>query len=116
VLLAAAHLGERLRTNGGMFLEQIASAFEAQLQGHLSAQESQTARAIALLSHIGVRGDAGSEAALVCERFGLEINTLLNVVDRLVASGFVRLEGSYAEVIPPPREPAGVQPAAWQNC
>lgn len=102
VLLAAASLGDRLRTDGGRFLEQIAIAFETQLQSRLSAREFQTARAIALLSHIGVRGDPGAEAALVCEQFGLEINTLLNVVNRLVAGGFARLEGSYAEVVPPP--------------
>lgn len=102
VLLAAAHFGPRLREDGGTFLEQIAGEFENELHARLSVPEMQAIRAIALLSHLGVRGQASSETTTLCAHFALDANNVLNAIDRLAASGFVRTEGSYAEVVPPP--------------
>jgi hypothetical protein len=102
VLLAAAHFGPRLREGGGAFLEQIAGEFENELQSRISTTEMEAVRLIALLSHLGVQGQASSETTTLCAHFALDANTVLNAVDRVGATGFVRTEGSYAEVVPPP--------------
>jgi len=102
VLLAAGHVGATLRLDGGSFLEQVAKEFEGEAQRRLGLVEFEALRPIALLLYLGVRGDVVSEALAVCSHFGIDANLVLNALDRLVASGFVRMDGAYAEVVPPP--------------
>jgi hypothetical protein len=54
------------------------------------------------MSHIGIERDAVGELNVICAAFGADPHSVLDAVETLVAAGFVRLDGSYAEVIPPP--------------
>jgi hypothetical protein len=54
------------------------------------------------MSHVGIEGPARDEAETIAEQFGVDLNTLLDSIERLHAAGFIRLDGSYAEVVPPP--------------
>jgi hypothetical protein len=102
VLLAAAQVGAGLRRDGGSFLDQVARGFEQKAEQRLLGSEQQALRALSLMSHVGIEGPARDEAETIAEQFGVDLNTLLDSIERLHAAGFIRLDGSYAEVVPPP--------------
>jgi hypothetical protein len=98
VLLAAAHLGPELRRDGGGFLDQVARGFERRVP----EPARQALGVLSLMSHVGIEGDMVGELSVICAAFGADLHSVLDAVETLVAAGFVRLDGSYAEVIPPP--------------
>jgi hypothetical protein len=102
VILAAAHLGPELRRDGGGFLDQIARGFERQVLARVAKPAREALGVLSLMSHIGVERDAVGELSVICAAFGVDQHSVLDAVETLVAAGFVRLDGSYAEVIPPP--------------
>jgi hypothetical protein len=102
VILAAAQVGAELRRDGGTFLNQVARGFEQKAQLRLSSSEQQALRALSLMSHVGIEGPARTEAEIINEQFRVDLNALLDSIERLHAAGFIRLDGSYAEVVPPP--------------
>ena len=102
VILAAAQVGAELRRDGGTFLDQVARGFEQKAQQRLSSSEQQALRALSLMSHVGIEGPVRAEGEIIGEQFGVDLNTLLDSVERLHAAGLIRLDGSYAEVVPPP--------------
>ncbi|HKW55400.1 MAG TPA: hypothetical protein VJO12_17045 [Stellaceae bacterium] len=102
VLLAAARVGARLRREGGSFLDQVAAEFEREASDRLSALDQTALRLLSLLSHMGVERDMQAEARTACTHFSVELHSVLDALERLEAAGFARLDGSYAEVVPPP--------------
>ncbi len=101
VLLAAARVGAALRRDGGDFLDQVAAGFEKDIAARLSAADQAALRGLSLMSHVGVDRDVQPEAQAICTHFGIDLNALLEAIERLMAAGFVRVDGSYAEVVPP---------------
>jgi hypothetical protein len=98
VILAAAHLGPELRRDGGVFLDQVARGLEARVP-----EPARPALGVlSLMSHVGIERDAVGELNVICAAFGADPHYVLDAVETLVAAGFVRIDGSYAEVIPPP--------------
>ena len=102
VILAAAHLGPELRRDGGGFLDQIARGFERQVLARVAEPAREALGVLSLMSHVGVERDVVGELSIICAAFGADQHSVLDAVETLVAAGFVRLDGSYAEVIPPP--------------
>src|SRR6185312_13045014 len=102
IILGAAHVGARLRRGGDTFLVQVATEFEQEAFTRLSEGEQLSLRALSLMSHVGIDGQAQADAEVVCSNFGIDLNTLLDSLVRLEAAGVVRVDGSYAEVVPPP--------------
>jgi hypothetical protein len=102
VILAAAHLGPELRRDGGGFLDQVARGFERQVIARVPEPARQALGVLSLMSHVGVEGDAAAELNVICASFGADPHSVLDAVGTLVAAEFVRLDGSYAEAIPPP--------------
>lgn len=102
VILAAAQEGMGLRRDGGNFLNQVARGFELKAEHLLSGAEQGALRALSLMSHVGIAGAAKIEAEIVAVHFGIELHVILDAIERLHAAGLVRLDGSYAEVVPPP--------------
>jgi hypothetical protein len=98
VILAAAHLGPELRRDGGGFLDQVARGFEARVP----EPARQALGVLSIMSHVGIERDAVGELNIISAAFGADPHSVLDAVETLVAAGFVRLDGSYAEVIPPP--------------
>ncbi|MGJ5072058.1 hypothetical protein [Bradyrhizobium oligotrophicum] len=102
VILAAARLGPELRRDGGNFIEQIATGFERQVNARVGPSPRQALGILSLMSHVGIERDPARELSVLCTAFGSEENAVLNAIEPLVAAGFLRRDGSYAEVIPPP--------------
>jgi hypothetical protein len=102
VILAAAHLGPELLRDGGSFLDQVARGFERQVVARVSEPAREALGILSLMSHVGIERDAASELNVICASFGTDPHSVLDALETLVAAGFVRLDGSYAEVIPPP--------------
>jgi hypothetical protein len=102
VVLAAAGLGPELRRDGGNFLEQVATGFERQVTARVAQAARQALGILSLMSHVGIDRDAVGEVNTLCAAFGADQNAILNSIETLAAAGFVRVDGSYAEVIPPP--------------
>jgi hypothetical protein len=102
VILAAARLGPELRQDGGGFLDQVARGFERRVIASVPEAARQALGVLSLMSHVGIERDAVGELNVTCAAFGAELHAVLDAVETLVAAGFVRLDGSYAEVIPPP--------------
>ena len=88
---------------GETFLDQVAAEFEREASERLSALDQGALRLLSLLSYMGVERDVQKEAQkTVCTHFGVELDSVLDALERLEAAGFARLDGSYAEVMPPP--------------
>jgi hypothetical protein len=102
VILAAAHLGPELRRGGGSFIEQIATGFERQVTAHVASAERQALGILSLMSHVGIERGVAQELTVLCDAFATDLNLVLNAIGPLIAAGFVRQDGSYAEVIPAP--------------
>ncbi|MDB5648521.1 MAG: hypothetical protein JWL62_41 [Hyphomicrobiales bacterium] len=102
VLLAAAHVGSSLLTTGESFLEQIATAFQREVERRTTAEQRSALAALSLMTHVGISGNAESEASVLSRCFGVGLNAVLTSVQPLAAAGFLRVDGSYAEVVPPP--------------
>ena len=92
VILAAAQVGAELRRDGGTFLNQVARGFEQKAQLRLSSGEQQALRALSLMSHVGIEGPARTEAEIINEQFRVDLNALLDSIERLHAAGFIRLD------------------------
>jgi len=102
VILAAAHVGPALRRGAGNFLDQIADGFERDLRARLSEDDRRALSALSVMSHVGVERQAVQDLEQISAHFGIDPNTVLNSLASLVGAGFVRIDGSYAEVVPPP--------------
>jgi hypothetical protein len=102
VILAASHLGPELRHDGETFLEQVAIGFEQKLAGCVLPAAVQALGILSLMSHVGVHRVAADELNILCAAFDADANAVLNAIETLKAAGFLRVDGSYAEVIPPP--------------
>ena len=102
IILAAAGLGPELRRDGGTFLEQVATGFERQVTARVAQPARQALGILSLMSHVGIDRDAVREVKTLCAAFGADQNAVLNAIETLAAAGFLRVDGSYAEVIPPP--------------
>ena len=102
VLLAAARIGADLRRDGGGFIDQVAKGFERKAEQTLQERDSEALRALALMSHVGIEGEEQVEAETVARHFGVDLHIILDALERIEAAGFIRRDGSYAEVIPPP--------------
>jgi hypothetical protein len=102
VLLAAGHVGSELRTKGESFLSQVAAAFQGEVRRRCTPDQQAALAALSVMTHVGVTGRAAPEAVEVANCFNLDLNTVLNAVEPLCSAGFLRLDGSYAEVVPPP--------------
>jgi hypothetical protein len=102
VILAAAHLGPELQRGAGNFIEQIATGFERQVMARVAESPRQALGILSLMSHVGIERDAAREIDILCYAFAADPNAVLNAIEPLMAAGFVRRDGSYAEVIPPP--------------
>jgi hypothetical protein len=102
VILAAALLGPELRRDGESFLEQVARGFERQVIARVAEPARQALGILSLMSHVGIEREAIQELNVICASFGADVHSVLDAVEALVAAGFVRLDGSYAEVVPPP--------------
>src|SRR4029077_6856745 len=102
VVLAAAHVGPALRRDSGGFLDQVATGFAREVEARLSSDQQRALGTLSLMSHVGIEREAITEIETLCTHFGVDLNTVLNAVEPLKASGFVRVDGSYAEVVPPP--------------
>ena len=101
VLLAAASIGRELRDRPGDFVTRVASALEAKAWGRLTERQFEALRLLSCLSFVGIEGDPQGEAKTICEVFGLDLHDMLSSVGPLCATGFLRRNGSYAEVAPP---------------
>jgi hypothetical protein len=102
VILAAAGLGPELRREGGNFLEQVATGFECKVIESVAQPARQALGILSLMSHVGIDREVAGELNILSAAFGADPNVVLNAIDTLAAAGFVRVDGSYAEVIPPP--------------
>jgi hypothetical protein len=102
VILAAAKFGPELRRGGESFIEQIAKGFERQVTARVADSERQALGILSLMSHVGIERNAGQELTVLCNAFEIGSNAVLNAVEPLLAAGFVRQDGSYAEVVPSP--------------
>lgn len=102
VILAAAHLGPELRRDGDNFLDQIARGFERQVAARLSEPARSALSLLSLMSHVGIERQVVDELTVICDAFGRQPHAVLDNLDALVATGFLRRDGSYAEVVPPP--------------
>ena len=102
VILAAAHLGPELHREGGNFLDQVARGFERQVNERVSEHARHALGLLSLMSHVGIERAAAAELDVICSSFGADRHSVLDAIETLTAAGFVRLDGSYAEVIPPP--------------
>jgi hypothetical protein len=102
VILAAAQLGRELRRDGGSFLDQVARGFERKVIERVPEPARQALGVLSLMSHIGVERNAAAEVTVICSSFGADPHSVLDSLECLGAAGFVRLDGSYAEVVPPP--------------
>ena len=101
ILLAAASVGRELRESSGDFITNVGSALELKARGRLTGQQFQALQLLSCLSFVGVEGDPQSEVKTICEVFAADLRDLLNSVGPLCATGFLRRNGSYAEVAPP---------------
>ena len=102
VILAAAYLGPELGRDGGAFLDQVARAFERRVIASVAEPARKALDVLSLMSHVGVERDTAAEVNVICASFDADRHSVLNSLESLVTAGFVRLDGSYAEVIPPP--------------
>jgi hypothetical protein len=102
IILAAGQIGTGLRSDGGSFLDQVAASFERVIRSHHSEAEQRALSALTILSHVGIERESAIEVEAICEHFRLDLNAVLNAINPLKAAGFVRVDGSYAEVVPPP--------------
>jgi hypothetical protein len=105
VILAAAHAGSNLRRDGGSFVEQVATAFENDIHTRLTEDQRNALSILALMSHVGIERAARAEAEMLCRQFrqfGVDLHVVLNAIEPLRAAGLLRIDGSYAEVVPPP--------------
>jgi hypothetical protein len=103
ILLTGAAIGPELRVQGAAFLEQVGFAFETKARRILGDRAVQTLRLLSLLTHVGVDGPTAQELQLIVSLFGNGIHAgdVLAELSTLDSTGFVRLTGSYTEVIPP---------------
>ncbi len=103
VLLFAASVGRELRKKYAGFLDSVAKALDLKIRKELGDNAIQVLRLLSLLTHVGVRGDASQEIALICRFFGsgLDPNGVFNALPRLETAGVVHVGGSYAQVRPP---------------
>jgi hypothetical protein len=54
------------------------------------------------MSHVGIEREAVQELNVLCTAFAADQNAVLNAIEPVLAAGFLRRDGSYAEVVPPP--------------
>jgi len=101
VLISAAVVGEQLRIEGVSFLEQVGSALESRART-IGSLRLEHLRLLSVMMAVGYNGDASRELEILCEAFGgIRPNEILSEVRPMVRSGFVRISGSYLEVVPP---------------
>lgn len=102
LLLAAAFAGD-LRRNAGRFADQLAAGFEQRVRRSFGDQVIPVLQVLSVLTHTGVRGPVGRELELSCRFFGggIDVNAVLTALQGLTEAGVVRLNGRYAEVVPP---------------
>ena len=103
VLLLAGKLGPDLREGALSFLQDVSRALQRRVERVLGRETMEVLRLLSVLTHVGVRGRAVEELALVCRFLGgpVDVNRALNALPKLEAAGVLRLSGSYAEVRPP---------------
>ena len=102
ILLAASVAGNSLRIEGPKFSEQVGFALQARLQMLLGAGVLPTAKALSVMTAVGVRREAADEAEVLCKTLGdVNLNQLLSSIVPLAKAGFAQLRGSYVEIAPP---------------
>lgn len=102
ILLAASVAGNSLRIEGPRFSEQVGSALQARLQMLLGVGVLPAAKALSLMTAVGIRGEAEEETEVLCKTLGdVNPNQLLSSIRPLAGAGFAQLKGNYVEITPP---------------
>jgi phosphoribosyl-AMP cyclohydrolase len=102
VLIGAASVGEQLRVEGANFFDQVGSQLENRARAGLARDAVDRLRLLSIMTAVGFSGPAAAELQVVCDTLGgLQPNDILADVRAMTRSGFLRLTGSYLEVVPP---------------
>jgi hypothetical protein len=102
VLIAAASVGEQLRVEGANFFDQVGSQLENRAHTVLGRDAVNRLRLLSVMTAVGFSGPAAAELQVVCDTFGgFQPNDILTDVRTMARSGFLRVTGSYLEVVPP---------------
>ena len=101
ILIVAAAVGSDLRIEGRTFPQQVARRLDMRARTDLGDQCLDLLRDISVMTAVGVVGHAAGELDALCTAFGRRPNDILRQTRTMTDSGFLRLTGSYVEVVPP---------------
>lgn len=102
-LLLAAKASDKLKQDPVTFAQQIGRRFEDELQTRLGDEALKVARLLSVLSHVRVDGDERRELETLCQLFGDGVSSqgILDQLQPLESSGFLRRVGAFVEIVPP---------------
>jgi hypothetical protein len=109
VLLAAARIGEKLRSTTMSFTETIADAFRQRASEVAGEEAIRALLLLSILARVGINGLPATELDLVCKLFGDDPSSgvaptsasVRKQITKLEQAGLVRHMGNYVEVLPP---------------
>jgi len=103
ILLAAASVGNDLRTEFTNFAEAVGREFEKRIEKELGPDALTCVRLLSVLTHVGVAGRVENELRYICELFGegWTPNPVLLSLPQLERAGLVKRGGLFAEVTLP---------------
>lgn len=102
VLIAAATVGDQLRTEGTTFFEQVGGALEKRARLVLGEEGVGHLGVLSVMTAVGFSGHASPELELVCGTLdSVKAHEVIAVARITARSGFLRITGSYLEVVPP---------------
>lgn len=102
LLMAAANADRLINRETGSFVESVAQLFEDRERRKVGDELIDILRLLSLLRVVNVE-DPSKELTAICTVFGgarIDVNAVLNALDRLQRAGLIRMRGSYAEAIP----------------
>jgi len=104
VLLAAANIAEKLRSDSGDFETAVGREFARRIKTELGDEVLKCAELLCPLTHVGVSGRFESELGSICELFGegrWSPAIVLSELEHLTNAGLATRGGSFAEITIP---------------
>jgi hypothetical protein len=99
ILIAAVQQIDRLIEDQSNFEQQIGKGFESDIQRRFGDEAVKILKYFSIMTHVGVSDEYRSEIETICDVFSeVDINTVLNQIDRLVSTGYLIKKGDFVEI------------------